>query len=48
MKSLNPQAVKVLTALLERKERIHDNDNGKVREVQAKVAPPSDSIGLSI
>lgn len=38
MKSLNPQAVKVLTALLECKERIQDNDSGKQREVQAKVA----------
>lgn len=37
MKKLNDTAVKVLTALLQRKERIHDNDNGKLREVQADV-----------
>lgn len=37
MKKLNDTAVKALTALLERKDRIHDNDNGKVREVQARV-----------
>lgn len=38
MKTLNERAVSVLSALLDRTERIHDNDNGKVREVQAKVA----------
>ena len=37
MKKLNDTAVKVLTALLERKDRLSDNDNGKIREVQAKV-----------
>lgn len=38
MKSLNPQAVKVLTALLECEDRIHDSDKGKTREVQAEVS----------
>lgn len=37
MKTLNERAISVLSALLERTERIHDNDNGKVREVQAKL-----------
>lgn len=37
MKTLNERAVSVLSALLNRRERIHDNDDGRVREVQAKV-----------
>lgn len=37
MKKLNDTAIKVLTALLEKTDRILDNDNGKVREVQARV-----------